>query len=97
MLAESLGPLGPTQLPKVLDALLPLLLKLSTDKEEDVQNNAVFGLGELARHGKEAVIPYPFLVFYESMKNLKKEKLIVGKYKVKFIRELLLNSMTMVT
>ncbi|KAF4521358.1 hypothetical protein B566_EDAN006947 [Ephemera danica] len=60
MLAECLGPLGPTQLPGLLNQLFPLLLKLSADKEDDVCNNAVFALGELARHGKEAVFPYPF-------------------------------------
>jgi hypothetical protein len=60
-MAECMAPLGPTQLPSLLNLLLPLLLKLSADKDEDVRNNAVFALGELARHGKEAVYPYPFI------------------------------------
>ncbi|KAG8238816.1 hypothetical protein J437_LFUL010530, partial [Ladona fulva] len=41
-----------------VQVLLPLLLHASEDKNEDVRNNAIYGLGELAFHGKEAVEPH---------------------------------------
>ncbi|KAF7381213.1 hypothetical protein HZH68_016088 [Vespula germanica] len=35
--------------------LLPTFLKFTNDSNADVRNNAIFGIGELAFHGKEAV------------------------------------------
>ncbi|XP_076170729.1 importin-4 [Ptiloglossa arizonensis] len=35
--------------------LLPTLLKLTNDPSAEVRNNAIYGIGELAFHGKEAV------------------------------------------
>jgi hypothetical protein len=62
MLAECMSALGP-QLPKVMreTQVLPILLKLSVDKEQDVCNNAIYGLGEMAKHGKDSMFPYPFI------------------------------------
>lgn len=40
--------------------LLPTFLKFTNDSNADVRNNAIFGIGELAFHGKEAVYSYPF-------------------------------------
>lgn len=43
--------------------LLPTLLKLTNDPSAEVRNNAIYGIGELAFHGKEAVYSYPFNCF----------------------------------
>lgn len=40
--------------------LLPTFLKFTNDSNADVRNNAIFGIGELAFHGKDAVYSYPF-------------------------------------
>ncbi len=56
-LAECMEPLG-----GVLDPFIPTLMKTFThmisDPEEDVRNNAVFGLGELALHGGSSVFEH---------------------------------------
>lgn len=38
--------------------ILPMLLKLTSDEDSDVRNNSLYGLGELALHGKNAVSSY---------------------------------------
>ncbi|XP_076749367.1 importin-4 [Xylocopa sonorina] len=38
--------------------LLPIFLKLTDDPSAEVRNNAIYGIGELALHGKEAVYPH---------------------------------------
>ncbi|XP_046413500.1 importin-4-like isoform X1 [Neodiprion fabricii] len=58
-ISECLSALGPT-VANFVPQLLPRLLKLSTDPNAEVRNNAIYGIGELALHGKEAVYPrYP--------------------------------------
>lgn len=44
--------------------LLPTFLQTGTqDPCSEVRSNCFFGIGELAFYGKEAVYPYPFLLF----------------------------------
>lgn len=44
--------------------LLPAFLQTGTqDPCSEVRSNCFFGIGELALYGKEAVYPYPFLLF----------------------------------
>lgn len=44
--------------------LLPAFLQTGTeDPCSEVRSNCFFGIGELAFYGKDAVYPYPFLLF----------------------------------
>lgn len=52
-------PLGPCA-GHFVQELLPLALQMSQDEHEEVRNNAIYGLGELVLHAKEATYPYPF-------------------------------------
>jgi hypothetical protein len=52
-------PLGP-RIGQFVPQLLPLFLQVSRDESDEVRNNAIFGIGEMALHGKEALFPYPF-------------------------------------
>jgi hypothetical protein len=52
-------PLGP-RLGQFVPQLLPLFLQVSRDESDEVRNNAIFGIGEMVLHGKEALFPYPF-------------------------------------
>jgi hypothetical protein len=61
-LSESLEPLGPNT-GQFVPLLLPLFLELSRDESDEVRNNAIYGIGELAFHGKEALFPYPFMQY----------------------------------
>jgi hypothetical protein len=61
-LSESLEPLGPN-IGQFVPQLLPLFLELSRDESDEVRNNAIYGIGEMALHGKEALFPYPFVQY----------------------------------
>lgn len=52
-------PLG-VYVDKFVIPLLQLWLAGAKDSSEECRNNAVFGLGEMILHGKDAVVPYPF-------------------------------------
>ncbi|XP_014603697.1 PREDICTED: importin-4-like isoform X1 [Polistes canadensis] len=41
-----------------LPQLLPIFLKFANDSNANVRNNAIFGIGELALHGQDAVYPH---------------------------------------
>ncbi|KAI4495616.1 hypothetical protein M0802_008451 [Mischocyttarus mexicanus] len=41
-----------------LPQVLPIFLKFANDSNANVRNNAIFGIGELALHGKDAVYPH---------------------------------------
>ncbi|KAJ4431592.1 hypothetical protein ANN_20191, partial [Periplaneta americana] len=58
-LSECMEPLGP-RIGQFVPQLLPLFLQLSRDDSDEVRNNAIFGIGEMVLHGKEALFPYPF-------------------------------------
>ncbi|XP_071445043.1 importin-4-like [Hetaerina americana] len=53
-ISESIEPLS-YRVSAYAPNLLNILLNASKDKHEDVRNNAIFGLGELVLHGKEAL------------------------------------------
>jgi hypothetical protein len=53
-------PLGP-RTGEFVPQLLPLFLEVSQDENDGVRNSAIFGIGEMALHGEEALYPYPFL------------------------------------
>jgi vesicle coat complex subunit len=53
-------PLGP-KLGQFVPQLLPLFLELFKDESDEVRNNAVYGIGEMVLHGKEALFSYPFI------------------------------------
>jgi hypothetical protein len=55
-------PLGP-RIGQFVPQLLPLFLQVSRDESDEVRNNAIFGIGEMVLHGKEALFPYPFLQY----------------------------------
>lgn len=57
-IAECMDALGPCSAQFVAE-LLPLVLQMSQDEHEEVRNNAIYGLGELVFHAKEATYPYP--------------------------------------
>ncbi|XP_031846773.1 importin-4 [Nomia melanderi] len=38
--------------------LLPILLRLTADPSDEVRNNAIYGIGELALHAKDSVFPF---------------------------------------
>lgn len=40
-----------------------MFLKLTDDSSAEVRNNAIYGIGELALYGKDAVYSYPFNIF----------------------------------
>lgn len=44
--------------------LLPILLRMVNDPNAEVRNNAIYGIGEMALYGKEAVYSYPFQVLF---------------------------------
>lgn len=54
-------PLG-LHISKYVDSLLHLWHAGAKDKNEEVRNNAVFGLGEMILHGKDSIFPYPFVL-----------------------------------
>lgn len=56
-LSESMEPLGP-RIAQFVPQLLPLFLQLSRDESDEVRNNAIFGIGEMVLHGKEALFPH---------------------------------------
>lgn len=41
--------------------MLNIFLQLVRDEHPEVRTNAIFGIGELAFHAKEAIYPYPFI------------------------------------
>lgn len=45
---------------KFLPSLLHLLVQYTSDKSDEARNNAIFGIGEMALHGKSSIYPYPF-------------------------------------
>lgn len=59
ILADSLEPLGP-HVALFAEELLQIFLRMARVNDDEIRNNAVYGIGELARHGKEAVFQYPF-------------------------------------
>ncbi|XP_069698314.1 importin-4-like [Periplaneta americana] len=56
-LSECMEPLGP-RIGQFVPQLLPLFLQLSRDDSDEVRNNAIFGIGEMVLHGKEALFPH---------------------------------------
>ncbi|XP_046390558.1 importin-4-like [Ischnura elegans] len=56
-ISESIEPLSYRVSAYALN-LLPLLLNASKDKNDDVRNNAIYGLGELVLYGKETLHPH---------------------------------------
>ncbi|XP_048515338.1 importin-4-like isoform X2 [Athalia rosae] len=56
-ISECISALGPT-VATFVPQLLPRLLKLAIDSDAEVRNNAIYGIGELALHGKDAVYPH---------------------------------------
>nr|CAD7462078.1 unnamed protein product [Timema tahoe] len=56
-LSECMEPLGP-RVAQFVSQLLPLFLQLAKDESDEVRNNAIFGVGEMVLHGKEALYPY---------------------------------------
>ncbi|PNF42980.1 hypothetical protein B7P43_G09585 [Cryptotermes secundus] len=56
-LSESMEPLGP-RIGQFVPQLLPLFLQVSRDESDEVRNNAIFGIGEMVLHGKEALFPH---------------------------------------
>nr|CAD7577331.1 unnamed protein product [Timema californicum] len=56
-LSECMEPLGP-RVAQFVPQLLPLFLQLAKDESDEVRNNAIFGVGEMVLHGKEALYPY---------------------------------------
>ncbi|XP_067002902.2 importin-4 [Anabrus simplex] len=56
-LSESMEPLGP-RIVQFVPRLLPLFLQLSRDESEEVRNNAIYGVGEMVLHGKDALYPH---------------------------------------
>ena len=56
-LAECMEPLH-GQLEPFVGHVLPIFNKLITDEDDDVRNNAVFGLGELVLHAGEIMYPH---------------------------------------
>lgn len=58
MIAECMAGLG-LGLDMFVQQLLPLLITLSRDESDEVRNNAIYAIGELAYHGKNTVFPYP--------------------------------------
>lgn len=62
MIAECMEPLG-EQVTVFLSQLFPYLIALTRDKNDDVRNNSIFALGEMALHGKSCVFElYPQLL-----------------------------------
>ncbi|XP_018320441.1 importin-4 isoform X2 [Agrilus planipennis] len=59
-LAECMKPLG-IYIEKFISQLLPLWFAGAKDKSDEVRNNSIYGLGEMALHGKDCVFPYPYL------------------------------------
>ncbi|CAG2066245.1 unnamed protein product, partial [Timema podura] len=57
-LSECMEPLGP-RVAQFVPQLLPLFLQLAKDESDEVRNNAIFGVGEMVLHGKEALYPVP--------------------------------------
>nr|CAD7413427.1 unnamed protein product [Timema cristinae] len=62
-LSECMEPLGP-RVAQFVPQLLPLFLQLAKDESDEVRNNAIFGVGEMVLHGKEALYPYPFGTYF---------------------------------
>lgn len=56
-IAECMEALGPCSA-QFVGELLPLILSMSQDEHEEVRNNAIYGLGELVLHAKEATYPF---------------------------------------
>ena len=56
-LAECMEPLR-GQLEPFVGHVMPIFNKLITDEDDDVRNNAVFGLGELVLHAGEIMYPH---------------------------------------
>lgn len=46
---------------KFVPQLLGVLLPGCRDEADEVRNNSIFALGEMALHGKEHVFQYPFI------------------------------------
>ncbi|XP_075230407.1 importin-4-like [Lycorma delicatula] len=62
MIAECMEPLG-ERVTLFVAELFPFLISLTRDKNDDVRNNSIFALGEMALHGKNAVFElYPQLL-----------------------------------
>ncbi|KAJ1525478.1 hypothetical protein ONE63_010288 [Megalurothrips usitatus] len=57
IIAECMEGLGPCS-GQFVQELLPPILQLAQDEHEEVRNNAVYALGELALHAKEASYPF---------------------------------------
>ncbi|XP_021926547.1 importin-4-like isoform X1 [Zootermopsis nevadensis] len=72
-LSESLEPLGPN-IGQFVPQLLPLFLELSRDESDEVRNNAIYGIGEMALHGKEAVFPHYLEILQALSTTASKEK-----------------------
>lgn len=60
-LAECVELIGP-ELVFHATLLLEIFLPLAKDEEAEVRNNAIFGLGELVLHSKQALYSYPFFL-----------------------------------
>ena len=43
--------------------LMPVFLKMMQDSDEEVRSNAVYGIGVLTEHGKDAIFEYPFAIW----------------------------------
>lgn len=56
--AEVIQGLGRASSPFV-PRLMPLLMEAARDADLEVRSNAIFGLGVLAEHAREAVFEYP--------------------------------------
>lgn len=63
-LAECMRPLGDAAVLRAfLPKLLPVFVGLTRDHDDDVRNNAIYGLGEMALHGGDAVFEsYPSIL-----------------------------------
>lgn len=57
MIAECMAGVG-LCLDMFVQQLLPLLITLSRDESDEVRNNSIYAIGELAYHGKNAIFPY---------------------------------------
>jgi len=56
-LAESFGSLGPF-ISEHLSVLFPYFLAHSKDKDPNIRNNSIYGLGQMVLHGKEVLFPH---------------------------------------
>nr|CAD7590948.1 unnamed protein product [Timema genevievae] len=83
-LSECMEPLG-LRVAQFVPQLLPLFLQLAKDESDEVRNNAIFGVGEMVLHGKEALYPYPFICYFLPINVRKLNKLRVTGHAELFV------------